>query len=110
MKKYYYVYAYEHVDDNTMMLSLDEYKKKYVESVNYQEFDDHLQNDIKPLLRKAGWEGDGEIQMVWVPPFCMSGYYTMGVFVYHVKQKNNGTSFIYSTYELNNIKEFERDV
>lgn len=109
MEKLYYVYVYEHVDDNRMMLSLDEYKQQYSTQSN-QDFDRELEEVIKPLFRQAGWEGDGEVQMAWIPPFCTSYYVTSGFFVYHVKQGNNGTSFIYSPYELESIKEREANV
>jgi hypothetical protein len=107
MENDYYVYAYEHVDDNSMMLSLDEYKQQYLSQSSSKEFDRHLEEVIKPLFRKAGWEGDGEIQMTWIPPFCTSYYMTSGFFVYHVKQRNNGTSYIYSPHELESIKDRE---
>nr|DAX17311.1 MAG TPA: hypothetical protein [Caudoviricetes sp.] len=109
MDKDYYVYAYEHVDDNRMMLSLDEYKKEF-STKSDEAFDSELENIIKPLLRQAGWEGDGVVQMTWIPPFCTSYYATSGFFVYHVKQINNGTSYIYSPYELESIKDREVNV
>lgn len=108
-EKPFYVYAYEHVDNDSMMLSLEEYKKKFLPKEQYQSFDEQVEG-IKIVWEKAGWEGDGEVRMVWIPPFCIKGYNTFGIFVYHVKQRNNGTSFIYSLEELESIKECEVDL
>jgi hypothetical protein len=42
----------------------------------------------------VGWEGDGTIQMMWLPPFVGAGVEDAhGVFIWHVKQANNGTSW-----------------
>jgi len=50
---------------------------------------------VKDIFLKNGWEGDGNIGLIWIPPFLDQSnddYY--GSFVWHVKQNNNGTSFL----------------
>jgi len=52
---------------------------------------------IRDAFRKSGWEGDGEIEAMRVPPFFSTGGYSSWFELFHVKQSNNGTSFIAST-------------
>jgi hypothetical protein len=52
----------------------------------------------KELFLKAGWHGDGKIELMWVPPFMFdsarTGKFTEGVTVWHVKQCEDGISWI----------------
>lgn len=43
---------------------------------------------------QAGWEGDGQLGFIWLPPFLFSEYNAIGACIWHVKQSNNGTSFL----------------
>jgi len=65
---------------------------------------DELQKFIVALatqFKKAGWEGDGEIGLIWLPPFVDVGVEdTWGTYVWHVKQSNNGTSWLASDTSL----------
>jgi hypothetical protein len=56
---------------------------------------------VKTSFRKSGWEGDGEIGLIWIPPFMYNpaldedpGDVLFGTVVWHVKQHNNGISFL----------------
>jgi len=49
---------------------------------------------IKESFKKDGWEGDGKINMIWIPPFLYKHHDTYGFYIYHVKQLNNGISFL----------------
>ncbi len=56
------------------------------------------------LFINAGWYGDGEIQLIWVPPFMLDEF-TMnedafGIVIWHVKQKEDGISWLLSPKEL----------
>ena len=57
----------------------------------------------KKIFLDAGWHGDGEIELIWVPPFMFDGKktdnFTKGKIVWHVKQKEDGISWI--LYENN---------
>lgn len=52
----------------------------------------------KGAFLEAGWEGDGRIELMWIPPFMFkasqSDGFTQGVTVWHVKQLEDGTSWI----------------
>ena len=47
---------------------------------------------------KDGWYGDGAIELMWVPSFLLNDMreneYTVGVTVWHVKQREDGISWI----------------
>lgn len=56
---------------------------------------DELLANVKAAFEKAGWEGDGEIGLIWLPPFILeSTGDTFGQYIWHVKQDNNGISFL----------------
>lgn len=58
------------------------------------------------LFREAGWDGIGEIRLMWIPPFMFQGdrtsEFTQGVIIWHVKQDEDGLSWILSPIELPN--------
>ena len=91
----FYVYHYEHIDILELMPLSDAVLNKYRGYKN-------LINAIKNKLTESGWEGDGEIQLLWLPPFCdLPAEDSYGTIAWLVKQKNNGTAFICSPCELN---------
>jgi hypothetical protein len=51
----------------------------------------------------AGWDGEGEIGLLWLPPFVfpldLQSSWT-GVVLWHVKQVEDGTSWLLSPIEL----------
>lgn len=50
---------------------------------------------VKELFRERGWEGDGEVKLIWLPPFLDEAHDdSYGDYIWHVKQNNNGTSFL----------------
>ena len=60
---------------------------------------------IEELFREIGWEGDGKLGVIWIPPFVDIGIEDgWGTYIWHVKQSNNGTSWLASNCTLN----FER--
>lgn len=71
---------------------------------------DHLKNAdeyieiAKQIFTKNGWEGDGDIQHMWIPPFMFEGVrtddFSNGIIIWHVKQKEDGISFILSPIKL----------
>lgn len=88
----YRVYNYEHIDNGEF---LD--PKQVIESISNRQDADKLIAAIKDLFLKAGWEGDGNIKLIWVPPFLGSGFGgESGFYLWYVKQSNNGTSWIAS--------------
>jgi hypothetical protein len=99
--KKYHVYRYHHID-NGKFLDIKELIEEIEEEPLDQTFNiDKLTAEMKELFLKAGWEGDGKIELIWVPPFLGGGFGgTSGFYLWHVKQLSNGTSWIASPIEL----------
>jgi hypothetical protein len=87
----FFVYMFHHDDD----------RSGYVPVVPEGKSD--LDSGLRAAFTEAGWEGDGTIVQVLVPPYftpeCRQ--ITLNWFpIYFVKQENNGTNWIASKYEL----------
>lgn len=57
----------------------------------------------REMFYEAGWVGDGNIGLLWLPPFTFPlalGVPPEGVVLWHVKQEEDGQSFILSPIEL----------
>lgn len=67
--------------------------------------DDYI-NIAKEMFLEAGWDGDGEIELMWIPPFMFSGdrtaEFTVGVTIWHVKQLEDGLSWLLTPIALPN--------
>ena len=62
---------------------------------------DQYISKAKEIFRRIGWHGDGEIQLIWLPPFLFGSYgLTRGVVLWHVKQVEDGISWILSPIEM----------
>lgn len=61
-------------------------------------------NVAKGLFSDAGWNGDGDIELMWIPPFMFQGErtaeFTAGVTIWHVKQLEDGISWLLSPVSL----------
>jgi hypothetical protein len=56
------------------------------------------QENARKAFLEAGWEGDGTIMAIWIPPFVFDEPDTVGALIWHVKQSNNGTSWLCADY------------
>lgn len=84
----YQLYAFDHLDELTFMRDAAELPAEVVDRA-------------KEEFLGAGWEGDGKLQIAWIPPFAdRDADQGRGAFVIHVKQSNNGTSWILSPIAL----------
>ena len=57
----------------------------------------------KERFLEAGWAGDGDIQLLWLPSFVFPlnfGVKPDGVILWHVKQESDGVSFMLSPIGL----------
>jgi hypothetical protein len=80
--------------------------------------DDWRDYDVvaRGVFEKHRWRGDGEIGVMWIPPFAIAGIATSGpdeymelfpdgwskgLILWHVKQAEDGLSFILSPVRLN---------
>jgi hypothetical protein len=92
----YYVYEYTFLDDLQFIKSPEEVFAYYDPA--------RLKTVIEAVEKRfldAGWEGDGAIGILWLPPFVDAGIEdTHGTYIWHVKQSNNGISFLASLYPL----------
>lgn len=95
------VVMYEWIDNLYFTLSPTE----------YLENGDDFINVARKLFLEAGWDGDGEIELMWIPPFMFKGARTpefcIGIVIWHVKQKDDGISWILTPIELPCETEFQ---
>ncbi|TSC55652.1 MAG: Uncharacterized protein G01um101418_764 [Parcubacteria group bacterium Gr01-1014_18] len=95
----YYGYMYGHIDDYTGLIKWRTGNKKA---------NNLPKKSIANAFTEMGWEGDGEINLIWVAPFLHSpgteGDYGYGSWIYHVKQSNNGSSFLLSPFPLHTVE------
>lgn len=90
-----YVYEYCFVDEYKGLLDPLEVYGNNEETIKNIE-------SVKKEFLKNGWEGDGEIKLIWIPSFVDGTHdENFGQFVWFVKQDNDGISFIGSSNELN---------
>lgn len=57
-------------------------------------------NTLTALFKECGWEGDGNLEWMLVPPFFGEGTSNRWFPIYHVKQSHRGTSWIASKHRL----------
>jgi hypothetical protein len=98
----YFVYQYQHLDDLRAVLKPAEV---FGDTGQFYDGDERSVEErveeVKQLFLKKGWEGDGEIGLIWLPPFVDIGIEdTHGTYIWHVKQGNNGMSWLASPVEL----------
>lgn len=90
----YFFYFYEYIDDLGFMLNAFDVLGDW----------EHKENFLKVLnnnFKKHGWDGDGEIQILWLPPFIsLENKDTYGKMVFHVKQIEDGISWIAAPFQL----------
>lgn len=90
----YEVYEYQHVD----ILEFMPPASAVLQGVGNA---NEVLAEVAYALRAGGWEGDGTIRILWIPPFMGAGSEdTWGIAAWFVKQSNNGTSFIASPVPL----------
>ncbi|MHA1410677.1 MAG: hypothetical protein ACTSQY_10300 [Candidatus Odinarchaeia archaeon] len=105
--KSYHVYTYTFLDDLSCIkdpYDYFRYEEKY-------KIDDAIRL-IGEKFKEYGWEGDGSIGIIWLPPFVDIGVEdTWGTYIWHVKQSNNGISFLASDTPLDfkRLKEQNED-
>lgn len=101
----YFVYEYTFLDDLSFIATPAEFFGSRMFANESVEHVDILVHAVKKKLLDSGWEGDGSIGIIWLPPFVDTGIEdTWGNYLWHVKQSNNGISFILSEHPL----EFDR--
>lgn len=90
----YYVYTYMHID-------VLDFMPKVKDIIDTSPNSCKLLDRISTLFKRHGWEGDGNIRLLWFPPFLDIGVEdTWGTVVWFAKQFNNGQVFIASPVPL----------
>jgi len=90
---YFHVYSFEWIDNLHFILP----PKKFTSNA------DRYVAIVKEKFLEAGWEGEGEIGILWLPPFIFPRALRIppvGVLVWHVKQVEDGVSWLLSPIEL----------
>lgn len=102
--KNYFVYEYHFLDDLSAVLRPIEVYSWFgiTDTKENKKKIDKTVREVRELFLRNGWEGDGQIGVIWVPPFIDIGFDedTWGSYLWHVKQSNNGTSFFASPIPL----------
>jgi hypothetical protein len=90
----YIVYQYQYIDTLDYMRDAKEVFAAYPGR-------EQLFERVKKRLLQGGWEGDGILQILWLPPFLGAGIEdTFGVGVWFVKQGSKGTAWLASPVPL----------
>lgn len=85
---------YEHLDDLAFMLDA---KSAFVDWPEGME----IIRRVEHIWFVCGWEGTGETQIMWFPPFLFLGpENTFGCYALHVKQHDDGFSFFACPHPL----------
>lgn len=99
----YHYYAYEYLDDVSFMRSATEVFGGWPHA-------QRLIEEVSAKLKALGWEGTGEFQVLWFPPFAGAGTHdNFGTYCLHVKQENDGISWIASPLVLPFHRLFQPD-
>jgi hypothetical protein len=83
----WHVYGYEYIDELDFMPPAAELFCGW-------ELGDLLLAAVGERLRGIGWDGEGVIQMFWLPPFLGVGMADYGCYGLMVKQDNDGISWL----------------
>jgi hypothetical protein len=87
----FHVYGYEWIDNLNFVRPLREFIADPGEYVQI----------AKERFLAAGWDGDGRIGLLWLPPFVFPREApTEGIVVWHVKQEEDGVSWLLSPVPL----------
>lgn len=89
----YEVISWEHIDDSRCFSSLESttmFDEPGMGCPSVNEIKTHLEK----IFKDEGWEGDGEIECFYVPPCFTNRGDTYCEAIFHVKQSNNGTSWL----------------
>jgi hypothetical protein len=92
------------------MAAFPVYGFEYIDNLHFILPPNHVLSEPAPYIEaaraaflSAGWEGDGEIGLLWLPPFVFpleSQRPWLGVTAWHVKQLEDGISWLLSPVEL----------
>lgn len=91
----FFSYGFEYIDNRLFCISAEKMLGTRV-AHSYIEI-------AKERFLELGWTGDGEIELLWLPSFVFpssSEVPPTGVVLWHVKQSEDGISYLLSPVEL----------
>lgn len=89
----YYIYSYEWIDRLSGFEDAEEFLGDWA-------LKDVFLNQMRARFKSGGWQGDGKFQILWLPPFTAKDAPTTGYYILHVKQSDDGISWIASRYKI----------
>src|ERR1017187_2909236 len=97
----FFVYTFHFIDHTRGFSPSEVYDPIRQEALGTRE------SEMRDLFTRAGWEGDGRIEIFQIPPVVLPGSGHDGFLIWHVKQTNNGTSWLASEVPLPSIESLE---
>ena len=91
------IYCYEWIDDLHFIRPPEEFLPPLEERL------ESYLKVVRERFSEAGWHGDGDIGLLWLPPFVFPLSLKInppGILLWHVKQEENGVSWLLSPIEL----------
>lgn len=99
----YHFYSYEYMDDLSFMPSAHDAFTGWEEG-------EALIARVEEKFKDMGCQGDGEMQVMWLPPFVGAAEENnYGCYVLHYKQFEDGVSWLASPFVLPFIRLFRPD-
>lgn len=89
-------YGYEYIDNRQFALRPEFVLGSIEKAAPYVE-------EARRIFVAMDWQGDGDIELLWIPPFAFPlslGVPPVGVVVWHVKQSEDGISYLLSPIAL----------
>lgn len=91
------VYKYQRIDYLSNLITISEFIKTAKRFFNFEDYQvEEVLTEIKELFHKKGWNGYGEVKVIWIPPFVdlLGQEDSMGTFIWHVLLQDKKTSLI----------------
>lgn len=92
----FHSYGYEYIDNRQFALRPEVVLGTIEKAAPYVE-------QAKCMFLDMGWHGDGEVELLWIPPFAFPlslRIPPVGIVVWHVKQSEDGISYLLSPIAL----------
>jgi len=95
--RHFHVYGFEWIDNLHFIQPVEAFL------ANSRDAAEGYLRIARDCFLTAGWKGDGEIGLLWLPPFAFPlelGIPPEGIILWHVKQEDDGVSFLLSPIPL----------
>ncbi|KQV51514.1 hypothetical protein [Duganella sp. Root336D2] len=92
----FHSYGYEYIDNRQFALKPEVVLGTIERALPYVE-------EAKRLFLEMDWQGDGDVELLWIPPFAFPlslKVSPVGIVIWHVKQSEDGISYLLSPIEL----------